>query len=65
MASDLGAGRDMHVTYMSVGNSLRHICNQVSLERIHVYEIEHADRLEVEAGQPLDWLLDAKSTPRR
>lgn len=43
---------------MTIDASLRRICNQGFFERVHVYEIETVDRVEAEAGEPFDTLLD-------
>ena len=48
----------MHAIYMSIDDSLRRICNQAFFERIHVYEIENADIVRAEHGEPFDALLD-------
>lgn len=48
----------MHTIYMSIDDSLRRICNQAFFERIHVYEIENADTVRAEHGEPFDALLD-------
>lgn len=48
----------MHAIYMSIDDSLWRICNQAFFERIHVYEVENADRVEAEPGEPFDTLLD-------
>lgn len=42
----------------NIDDSLRRICNQAFFERIHVYEVENADRVEAAPGEPFDTLLD-------
>ncbi|HPU04687.1 MAG TPA: zinc ribbon domain-containing protein [Rhodoglobus sp.] len=54
----LALAGDMHAIYMSIDDSLRRICNQAFFERIHVYEIENADIVRAEHGEPFDALLD-------
>lgn len=54
----LALAGDMHAIYMSIDDSLRRICNQAFFERIHVYEIENADIVTADPGEPFDALLD-------
>lgn len=52
----LALAGDMHAIYMSIDDSLRRICIQAFFERIHMYEIENADIVTVDPGEPFDAL---------
>jgi hypothetical protein len=56
----LALAGNAHAIYMSLDDSLRRICNQGFFERIKVYEVDGADTVEAEPGEPLDVLFDAE-----
>ncbi len=47
-----------HVIYMKLDDSLRRIANQAFFERVNVYEVEDADIVGADEGEPFDVLFD-------
>lgn len=49
---------DVHAIYLSIGDSLRPICNQAFFDRINVYELDGGDIVDADPGEPFDTPLD-------
>ncbi len=54
----LALAGNAHAIYMSLDDSLRRIANQAFFERINIYEVESADTVDAEHGEPFDTLFD-------
>lgn len=57
----LALAGNAHAIYMSLDDSLRRICNQAFFERIKSYEVDGADTVEAEPGEPFDAELHAEA----
>ncbi len=53
----LALAGNAHAIYMSLDDSLRRIANQAFFERINVNEVDGADMVEAEPGEPFDVLF--------
>ena len=52
-----GTGGNAHAIYMSLDDSLRRIADQAFFERTYVYEVDGADTVDAEPGEPFDVLF--------